>query len=104
MKVLIVLVFMFSTVVHADELHWTEVSEVLTHNQRLIEYTTIGKNLKESDNPRVIKLYNSAKLSLLVAKDSLKEGDIESARKFSLKSIRTIYIADEILNSLPMVD
>jgi len=103
-------VFLFAavSVVTADEVSaFTAGSEVsaiewVEHNRRLLNETTIGKDLAASDDQRVVTLYKQATKLLHKAQERYINGQFESAILASRASLEAIYHADRIMYDLPV--
>ena len=80
----------------AEETHATiSTVAVLKHNKRLLDNTTIGKNLQTSDKQRVRNLYKRAYNIFLAAADAYESGLEKMAKELSHKSISIFYAADK---------
>ncbi len=79
-----------------EETHSTiSTVAVLKHNKRLLDNTTIGKDLKASGQQRVRNLYKRAYDIFLAAADAYESGLEKMARDLSHKSISIFYAADK---------
>jgi len=76
--------------------------EWVDHNQRLLNETTIGKDLAASDDQIVIYLYKQATKLLHKAQERYINGEYESAILASRASLEAIYHADRIMYDLPV--
>jgi len=80
----------------AEETHATiSTVAVLKHNKRLLDNTTIGKDLQTSDKQRVRNLYKRAYDIYLAAADAYESGLKKMAKDLSHKSISLFYAADK---------
>ena len=98
--VLFGLLLVVSTAQAEDTTHWSNVNDVLEHNHRLLTYTTIGINLKDSTDQEVIKLYELANDLLEEAQVAYTLKNFATAKELSIESIRTVYQADRVLYGL----
>lgn len=73
---------------------------VLKHNKRLLDSTTIGKDLKASDKQRVRDLYKRSYDVFLAAADAYNSGLEKMAKNLSHESITIFYAADKAHYSL----
>ena len=79
-----------------EETHTTiSTVAVLKHNKRLLDNTTIGKNLQTSEKQRVRNLYKRAYNIFLAAADAYESGLEKMAKELSHKSISIFYAADK---------
>lgn len=76
------------------EEHRVDVGEFLSHNQRLLDETTIGNDLKTTTNATAEALLEEARVALRSARIAYKAKRFETAKDFSLVSIHAIYAAD----------
>ena len=80
----------------AKETHTTiSTVAVLKHNKRLLDNTTIGKNLQTSEKQHVRNLYKRAYDIFLTAADAYESGLEKMAKELSHKSISIFYAADK---------
>jgi len=94
-------VFLFAavSVVNAGEV---SAIEWVDHNQRLLNETTIGKELAASDDQRVVYLYKQATKLLHKAQERYINGHYDAAILASRASLEAIYHADRIMYDLPV--
>lgn len=97
---LLMAVFLF-TVVSTVQADSVGTVDWLEHNQRLLNETTIGKDLAKSDDAKVVYLFEQATKLLVKARAKYEAGQLEDAKVFSKASVQAIYAADRIMYNIP---
>ena len=69
---------------------------VLVHNQRLLEYSTLGSALEMSTNSQAKDLLAQSRKLFIEAVTAYRSGEEELAKDLAFQSINTFYKSDKI--------